>query len=104
MKENTVPFWAQPTSKLEFHSTEEQKIKEETMKEYLGLGKKGYGTKTDTEWFQLPIGKAGFRSTLGVRACEVNNCYVKLRKFKKLRSKLSWMDKVVIFCDNRFCE
>ena len=74
------------------------------MKEYLGLGKKGYGTKTDTEWFQLPIGKAGFRSTLGVRACEVNNCYVKLRKFKKLRSKLSWMDKVVIFCDNRFCE
>ena len=47
MKENTVPFWAQPTSKLEFHSTEEQKTKEE--KESLGLGKKSYGTETDTE-------------------------------------------------------
>ena len=40
MKENTIPFWAQPTSKLEFHSTEEQKIKEETMEESLSLGKK----------------------------------------------------------------
>ena len=39
----------QPTSKLEFHSTEEQKIKEETMEESLGLGKKSYGTETDTE-------------------------------------------------------
>ena len=28
MKEKTIPFWAQPTSKLEFHSAEEQKIKE----------------------------------------------------------------------------
>ena len=33
VKENTISFWAQPTSKLEFHSTEEQKIKEETMEE-----------------------------------------------------------------------
>ena len=29
MKENTISFWAQPTSKLEFHSIEEQKIKED---------------------------------------------------------------------------
>ena len=27
VKENTISFWDQPTSKLEFHSTEEQKIK-----------------------------------------------------------------------------
>ena len=27
-KKNTIHFWAQPTSKLEFHSTEEQKINE----------------------------------------------------------------------------
>ena len=47
VKVNTICFWAQPTSKLEFHSTEEQKTKEE--KESLGLGKKSYGTKTDTE-------------------------------------------------------
>ena len=40
MKEKTIPFWAQPTSKLEFHSTEEQKVKEETMEESLDLGKK----------------------------------------------------------------
>ena len=68
MKENTIPFWAQPTSKLEFHSTEEQKIKEETMEESLGLGKKSYGTKTDTEtrsWFRLLILKPGFGRTLG---------------------------------------
>ena len=45
---NTISFWAQPTSKLEFHSTEEQKTKEETMEESLGLGKKSYGTKTET--------------------------------------------------------
>ena len=67
MKENTIPFWAQPTSKLEFHSTEEQKIKEETMEESLGLGKKSYGTETDTEtqsWFRLPIPKPGFGRTL----------------------------------------
>ena len=43
-KENTIHFWAQPTSKLEFQSTEEQKIKEETMEERLGLDKKSYGT------------------------------------------------------------
>ena len=49
VKENTIPFWAQPTSKLKFHSTEEQKIKEETMEESLGLGKKSYCTETDTE-------------------------------------------------------
>ena len=67
MKENTIPFWAQPTSKLEFHSTEEQKIKEETMEESLGLGKKSYGTETDTEtrsWFRLLILKPGFGRTL----------------------------------------
>ena len=67
VKENTIPFWAQPTSKLEFHSTEEQKIKEETMEESLGLGKKSYGTETDTEtqsWFRLPIPKPGFGRTL----------------------------------------
>jgi hypothetical protein len=49
VKENTIPFWAQPTSKLEFHSTEAQKIKEEKIEESLGLGKKSYGTETDTE-------------------------------------------------------
>ena len=42
-------FWAQPTSKLEFHSTEGQKIKKEKMEESLGLCKKNYGTETDTE-------------------------------------------------------
>jgi hypothetical protein len=64
---NNIPFWAQPTSKLEFHSTELQKIKEETMEKSLGLGKKSYGTETDTEtqsWFQLPIPKPGFGRTL----------------------------------------
>jgi hypothetical protein len=67
VKENTIPFWAQPTSKLEFHSTEEQKIEEETMEESLDLGKKSYGTETDTEtqsWFRLPIPKPGFGRTL----------------------------------------
>ena len=67
VKENTIPFWAQPTSKLEFHSTEEQKIKEETMEESLGLGKKSYSTETDTEtqsWFRLTIRKLGFGRTL----------------------------------------
>ena len=62
MKENTIPFWAQPTSMLEFHSTEELK-----MEESLGLGKKSYGTETDTEtqsWFWLPIPKPGFGCTL----------------------------------------
>ena len=49
VKENTIPFWAQPTSKFEIHSTEAQKIKEEKMEESLGLGKKSYGTETDTE-------------------------------------------------------
>ena len=49
VKENTIPFWAQPTSKLEFHSTEAQKIKEEKIEESLGLGKKRNGTKTDPE-------------------------------------------------------
>jgi hypothetical protein len=67
MKENKFPFWAQPTSKLEFHSTEVQKIKEETMEESLGLVKKSYSTETDTEtqsWFRLPIPKPGFGRTL----------------------------------------
>ena len=67
MKEKTIPFWAQPTSKLEFYSAEEQKIKEKTMEESLGLGKKSYGTKTDTEtqsWFRLPILKPGLGGTL----------------------------------------
>ena len=49
VKENTIPFWAQPTPKFKFHSTEAQKIKEEKTEESLGLGKKSYGTKTDTE-------------------------------------------------------
>ena len=40
VNKNTIPFWAQPTSKLKFHSKEEQKIKEETMEESLGLDKK----------------------------------------------------------------
>jgi hypothetical protein len=39
VKENTIPFWAQPTSKFEFHSTEAQKIKEEKVEESLGLPK-----------------------------------------------------------------
>ena len=46
-----------------------QKIKEETMEEGLGLGKKSYGTETDTEtrsWFRLPIPKPGFGCTLAV--------------------------------------
>ena len=67
VKENNILFWAQPTSKLEFYSTEVQKIKEETMEESLGLGKKSYGTETDTEtqsWFRLPIPKPGFGRTL----------------------------------------
>jgi hypothetical protein len=67
VKENSIPFWAQPTTKLEFHITEVQKIKEETMEESLGLGKKSYGTETDPEtqsWFQLPIPKPGFGRTL----------------------------------------
>ena len=66
-KENTIPFWAQPTSKLEFHSTEEQKIKEETMEVSLGLGKKSYGTETDNETqscFRLPIQKPSVGCTL----------------------------------------
>ena len=33
VKENNISFWAQPTSKFEFHSTEAQKIKEEKMEE-----------------------------------------------------------------------
>ena len=71
---NTIPFWAQPTSKLEFHSTEEQKIKEETMEESLGLGKKSYGTETETDteshvWFRLLIPKPGFSRTLVVSSC-----------------------------------
>ena len=49
MKENTIPFCAQPKSKFEFHSTEAQKIKEEKKEESLGLGKKSYSAKTDTE-------------------------------------------------------
>ena len=67
MKANTIPFWAQPTSKLKSQSTEKQKIKEETVEESLGLGKKSYGTETDTEtqsWFRLPIPKPGFGRTL----------------------------------------
>jgi hypothetical protein len=36
-------------SKFEFHSTKAQKIKEEKMVESLGLGKKSYGTETDTK-------------------------------------------------------
>jgi hypothetical protein len=48
VNKNATSFWAQPTSRLKFHSTEEQKIKEETMEESLCLGKKSYGTKTDT--------------------------------------------------------
>ena len=63
MKENTISFWAQPTSKLEFYSTEEKKSR----KKSLGLGKKSYGTETDTEtrsWFRLPIPKPGFGRTL----------------------------------------
>ena len=69
MKENTIPFGAQPTSMLEFHSTEEQKIKKETMEESLSLGKKSYSTETDTKtrfWFRLPIPKPGFGRTLVV--------------------------------------
>jgi hypothetical protein len=37
------------------------------MEESLGLGKKSYGTETDTEtrsWFRLPIPKPGFGRTL----------------------------------------
>ena len=49
VNKNIVPFWAQPTSKLKFHSAEEQKIKKDTMEESLGLGKKSYGTKTYTK-------------------------------------------------------
>ena len=49
VKENNIPFWAQPTSKFEFHSTEAQKIKEEKMEESLGLGKKSYGTEHYTK-------------------------------------------------------
>ena len=67
MNKNTIPFWAQPTSKFKFPSTEEQKIKEETMEESLCLGKKSNGTETDTEtqsWFPLPIPKSGFGRTL----------------------------------------
>ena len=53
-------------SKLKFHCTEEQKIKDEAMEESLGLGKKSYGTETDTEtqsWFRLPIPQPGFGRT-----------------------------------------
>ena len=67
MNKNTIPFRAQPTFKLKFQSTEEQKIKEETLEERLSLGKKGYGTKTGTEtqsWFLLPIPNSGFGRTL----------------------------------------
>jgi hypothetical protein len=63
VKEKTIPFWAQPTSKLEFYSAEKQKIKEKTIEESLGLGKKSYGTESDTEtqsWVRLPIPKPGF--------------------------------------------
>ena len=45
----------------------EKKIKEEKMEESFGLGKKSYGTETDTEtwsWFRLPIPKPGFGRTL----------------------------------------
>ena len=67
VNKSTIPFWAQPRSKLKFHSTIEQKIKEETMEKSLGLGKKSYGAKTDTEthsWYRLPIPKPGFSCTL----------------------------------------
>ena len=40
VKENTIPFWAQPTSRFEFHSTEAQKIKGEKMEEILGFQRK----------------------------------------------------------------
>ena len=65
--QKNTPFWAQPISKLEFHSAEEQKIKEKTMEESVGSGKDSYGTETDTEtqsWFRLPIPKPGFGRTL----------------------------------------
>jgi hypothetical protein len=78
VKENSIPFWAQPTTKLEFHITEVQKIKEETMEESLGLGKKSYGTETDTEtqsWFQLPIPKPGFGRTLPISSFSFSNFY-----------------------------
>ena len=45
----------------------EKKIKEEKMEESFGLGKKSYGTETDTKtwsWFRLPILKPGFGRTL----------------------------------------
>jgi hypothetical protein len=42
-------YRTRPTSKLEFHSTEAQKIKEEKIEESFGLGKKSCGTETDTE-------------------------------------------------------
>ena len=67
VNKSTIPFWAQPRSKLEIHSAEKQKIKEKLMKESLGLGQNCYGTKTDTEtqsWFRLPIPKPGFGHTL----------------------------------------
>ena len=43
------------------------------MEESLGLGKKSYGTETNTEtqsWFRLPIPKLGFGRTL-TRGTEV---------------------------------
>ena len=52
----------------------EKKIKEEKMEESFGLGKKSYGTETDTEtwsWFRLPIPKPGFGRTLRASTCDI---------------------------------
>jgi hypothetical protein len=48
MKEKKIPFLFRINPHLSLNFTE-QKIKEETMEESVGLGKKSYGTKTDTE-------------------------------------------------------
>ena len=53
------------------------------MEESLGLGKKSYGTETDTEtqsWFRLPIPKPGFGRTLIPRYITLN--LTKIQKCK----------------------
>ena len=61
----------------------EKKIKEEKIEESFGIGKKSYGTETDTKtqsWFRLPILKPGFGRTLIPRYITLN--LTKIQKCK----------------------
>ena len=67
----------------------EKKIKEEKMEESFGLGKKSYGTETDTKtwsWFRLPIPKLGFGRTLSVMQQKKDLLKMKAKHEKKVFS------------------